>query len=48
MRPYVKELERLIMVDDIENPLSAIDSILGNKNEPDETGIELQRIYDQN
>lgn len=49
---YIDNLDDLIEQDDIELLLDSIDdvivnNILGNNDEPDKTGIELQLIYDQ-
>lgn len=52
LKPYIENIEALIAEDDVQVVLDAIDdvivdNILGNNDEPDEEGIELQRIYDQ-
>ena len=52
LKPYVEDLYALIREDDVQGLLDAIDdvivdNILGNNDEPDEEGMELQKIYDQ-
>lgn len=52
LKSYIDNIEELIVADDIQNLLDAIDdvivdNILGNNDEPDDEGIRLQRIYDQ-
>lgn len=48
---YVDNLERCIKEDDLEGLLLAIDDAIiyhiGDDDEPDETGIMIQRIYDE-
>jgi len=49
---YIDNLAELLDKGDVNELLSAIDdeiinNILGNNDEPDETGIKLQKIYDQ-
>lgn len=51
LKPYIENIEELIVSDDLQKLLDAIDdivvdNILGNNDEPDEEGIRLQRIYD--
>lgn len=52
LKSYIDNIEELIVADDIQNLLDAIDdvivdNILENNDEPDDEGIRLQRIYDQ-
>ena len=52
LKNYIDNIEELIVADDIQNLLDAIDdvivdNILKNNDEPDDEGIRLQRIYDQ-
>ena len=52
LKPYIENIEDLIVDDDVQEVLDAIDdvivdNILGNNDEPDEEGIKLQKIYDQ-
>lgn len=52
LKSYIENLDDLIEKDDIQLLLDTIDdeivdNILGNNDEPDEKGIELQKIYDQ-
>ena len=52
LKPYIENIEDLIAEDDVQAVLDAIDdvivnNILGNNDEPDEEGIELQKIYNQ-
>lgn len=52
LKSYIVNLDDLIEKDDIQLLLDTIDdeivdNILGNNDEPDEKGIELQKIYDQ-
>ena len=49
---YVPDVAKLVKEDDVQVLLDAIDdvivnNILGHNNEPDATGIMLQRIWDQ-
>jgi len=49
---YIDNLDELLDKGDVNELLSAIDdeivnNILGNNDEPDKTGIKLQKIYDQ-
>ena len=52
LKSYIENIDDLIEKDDIQLLLDTIDdeivdNILGNNDEPDEKGIELQKIYDQ-
>lgn len=52
LKSYIENIDDLIEKDDIQLLLDTIDdeivdNILGNNDEPDEEGIELQKIYDQ-
>ena len=52
LKPYIENIDELIQNDDVQEVLDAIDdviidNILANNDEPDEEGIELQKIYDQ-
>ncbi len=52
LKPYIENIDDLIQKGDVQDLLDAIDdvivdNILGNNDEPDEEGIELQKIYDQ-
>lgn len=52
LKQYIKNVDTLIKNDDVQELLDAVDdiivdNILGNNNEPDEEGIELQKIYDE-
>ena len=52
LKPHIANIEELVQKDDVQEVLDAIDdvivdNILGNNDEPDEEGIELQKIYDQ-
>lgn len=52
LKPHIENIEDLIAEGDVQVVLDAIDdvivdNILGNNDEPDEEGINLQRIYDQ-
>ena len=52
LKRYIENIEDLIAGDDVQEVLDAIDdvivdNILDNNDEPDEEGIELQKIYDQ-
>lgn len=49
---HMKDIESLIIMDDVQRVLDRIDdeiinNMLGNNDEPDENGITLQRIYDE-
>ena len=51
LKNHVKNLDQLIEGDDINELLFAIDDAIvyhiGDDDEPDATGIEIQRIYDE-
>lgn len=52
LRTYIKNIDELIQKEDVQEILNSIDdiivnNILGNNCEPNEEGIELQKIYDQ-
>lgn len=52
LKQYIKNIEYLIRVDDVQGVLDAIDdvivdNILKNNDEPDDEGIKLQKIYDE-
>lgn len=52
LEKYIDNLDVLLSNDNVQELLDVIDdvivnNILGNNDEPDETGIMLQRIYDQ-
>lgn len=52
LKSYIENIDDLIEKDDIQLLLDTIDdeivdNILDNNDEPDEKGIELQKIYDQ-
>ena len=52
LKRHIGNIEDLVASGDVQEVLDAIDdvivdNILGNNDEPDEEGIELQKIYDQ-
>jgi hypothetical protein len=52
LKPFIKNIDELVEHDDIQEILDAIDdliidNILGNHDEPDERGIQFQKIYDE-
>lgn len=52
LRTYIKNIDELVQKEDVQEILNSIDdiivnNILGNNCEPNEEGIELQKIYDQ-
>ena len=52
LKPYIDNIEDLVESDDVQSVLDAIDdviveNILANNDEPDNEGIELQKIYDE-
>lgn len=52
LKLYIANIEELVRKDDVQEVLDAIDdvivdNILSNNDEPDEEGIELQKVYDQ-
>ena len=52
LKQYIENIDELIQGDDVNDLLLAIDdvivnNILGNDDEPNEVGIEIQKIYDQ-
>ena len=51
LKPYIENLEEIILQDDVELLLDAIndvilDNILAHDDEPDEEGIMIQKIWD--
>ena len=52
LKPYIDNIEDIVKSDDVQSVLDAIDdvivdNILINNDEPDDEGIELQKIYDE-
>jgi hypothetical protein len=52
LKPYIKNIDELVQTSSAQEVLDAIDdvivdNILGNNDEPDEEGINLQRVYDE-
>lgn len=52
LKPYIKNIEMLADKDSIQEVLDAlndviVDNIIANNDEPDNEGIELQKIYDE-
>ena len=52
LKSYIENIEDLIKTADVQMVLDAIDdvivdNILANKDEPDDEGIKLQKIYDE-
>lgn len=52
LRPFIKNIDEIVLKNNVDELLSTIDdiivdNILGNNDEPDDTGVKLQLIYDQ-